>query len=80
MNFPARNKNGANRGSTTSASSYGSVTLNPNKEKPVKRKATEYAFNFDLDEMEKAIQSPSITVPKGLSRDQFKTWIKSRAK
>ena len=32
-------------------------------------------FNFDIDELDKAIKSGSVTVPKGLDREQLREWL-----
>lgn len=40
----------------------------------------ECQFNFDLDRMKKAVEGPSIELPKGLSREELKEYLKKRAK
>jgi hypothetical protein len=34
-------------------------------------------FNFDLDRMKEAIESPSHTMPSNLSFEEFQEWIKN---
>jgi hypothetical protein len=35
--------------------------------------------NFDLERMEKALKSRRLTMPAGLTREQFRKWMKINA-
>lgn len=37
-----------------------------------------YQFNFDLERMKKAVEGPSIELPKGLSREELRECLKKR--
>lgn len=45
----------------------------PRKEK---KRSKDYSFNFDIDKMKEAIESPSITIPEGLGREEFIDFLK----
>ncbi len=36
-------------------------------------------FNFDLDRIKLAVNSPCYTLPKGLTSDEFNAWMESKA-
>lgn len=36
--------------------------------------------NFDLDRMKRAVEGPFITVPEGLTREQFCDWMSEQCK
>ena len=35
-------------------------------------------FNFDMERMDIALKAPRHRMPKGLSREEFRAWMKSR--
>lgn len=37
--------------------------------------SNEPEFNFDIEQLDKAINSGSVTVPRGLDREQFRAWL-----
>lgn len=39
----------------------------------------ECQFNFDLERMKKAVEGPSIELPKGLNREELREYLKKRA-
>lgn len=39
----------------------------------------EYDTNFDLDKMKLAVEAPYYMLPKGLTFEEFNTWIESKA-
>lgn len=43
-------------------------------------KDTECTFNFDLEEMEKALNSGTISFPRGLTGEQRRAFIRERLK
>lgn len=50
-----------------------------NKQNQQKKKSKDYSFNFDIDKMKQAIDSPSITIPEGLTRDEFIDFLKKHS-
>ena len=47
----------------------------PRKEK---KRSKDYSFNFDIDKMKEAIESPSITIPEGLNREELIELLNNR--
>lgn len=44
-----------------------------------KKKSKEYDFNFDIEKIEKCIDSPSISIPKGLCVEDMRSFIENKA-
>lgn len=50
-----------------------------NKTEMSQNEDQDYQFNFDLDRMKKAVEGPSIEIPKVLSREELREYLKKRA-
>lgn len=41
----------------------------------LKKKSKEYEFNFNIEELQKAIDAPSIPIPEGLNKEDLRGFI-----
>lgn len=37
----------------------------------------EIDFNYDVDKMKEAVESPYVVMPKGMTKEEFNDWMKS---
>ena len=47
------------------------------KEEKIPVNTSETTFNYDLEQMKRAVEAPVYRVPLGLNRDELKEWMKS---